>query len=245
VKKRILAVFLASLLMLTLFGCRKGTPVRLPEADYWITFAEEYVKKDGNSLKLMYPEISGYADAQVQSEINRLAAEFALEMYAKMGLMANKDDGYSYTAMEAVTLLSTREFYSVYISGTVESNGGGDPAFFAYTVNADLRNAVLLRTEDIVSDYAGIRKEFLNGTFTPDFGTEEPEQNFTRQSLIEQYKHEYGIYPFVFFREGQFGLILETLPSLGGCAGYQSDIRDVRSYLNTENPVIAMLCGLE
>lgn len=244
-KKRILAVLLTAFLLLTLAGCRKGSPVRLPDADYWITFTEEYVKLDGNSLKLMYPEISGYADAHAQSEINRLAAEYALDMYTKLGLMADKDGGYSYTAVEAVTLLSTKEFYSVYISGTVESDAGGDPVFFAYTVNADLRNASLLQTEDIVSDYEKIRKEFLNGAFTPDFGTVEPEQNFTRQSLIEQYKDAYGIYPFVYFREGKFGLVLETLPSLGGCAGYLIDIRDVRSYLKTENPVIAMLCGVE
>ena len=244
-KKRFLCAILAFVMLLMPLGCKARHSVSLPDADYALTIVEEYRKDGGNSLKLMYPEVRGYADPSAGETINRKAAELAFEQYRKLGRIADEDGGYVYTAMEALVLLSTVDFYCVYISGTVESEAGGDPEFFAYILNADLKNARFLTTEEIVKDYEKIRKSFLDGDFLPDFGTENPEENFTRQSLLDQYKSEYGIYPYVYFREGKIGLLLETLPSLGGCVGYQADIRDMSNCLNTDDPVIAMLCGME
>lgn len=243
-KKRGFLLLLTAVFLLSAVGCRRS-PIQLPDAEYSVTITEEYRKAGGNTLKLMYPEILGYADAELQQTVNQKAAENAYALYEKRGLMPTEDGGYAYTAKEAVVLLASKDFYSIYISGVIESEAGGDPEFFAYTVNADLRTGQLLSTEDLISDYSGIAESFLDGKFQPDFGTENPEENFTRQSLIEQYKSEYGIYPYVYFREGQFGLVLETLQSLGGCAGYLTDIRNVSAFLNTDNPVVAMLCGME
>lgn len=236
-------VLLMSLLLL-LPSC--GGKIRLPEAEYTLSFAEEYLKMGGNSVKLMYPVVSGYSDSAVESAVNAAAAAIARQRYEEEGLMYDNSGGYTYTATDAVITLASRDFYSVYIIGVITSDVSGGRDTFAYTFNCDMTTASFVESENIVADYDALAKKFQSDSFTADFGGDELKEQISKKSLIEQYKADYGIYPCVYFREGKFGILADTLPSIGqGCAGFSADIRNVRKYLKTDNPVIAALCGLE
>lgn len=241
---RIGVCFFALLIVLTFSSCAGQAAVELPEAGYTLEMAEEYLKLNENSVKLMYPLVAGYADSEAQEAANTRSAAFAREMYEQKGLMSGEDGGYSYTTTTAEILLATTDFYSVYIAGVIESDVGGSARPFAYTINCDLRSGSFLTTEEIVSDYDALMQIFLDDVFREDFGDANLEENFTRASLLEQYNTRYGIYPFVYFRNGEFGVLVETLPSMVGYAGLTADIRDVSGCLNTENASIAVLSGL-
>ncbi len=240
--KKFLIVLLALLVLLP--SC--GGKIRLPDAEYTISFSEEYLKLGGNSVKLMYPTVSGYSDSAVESAVNAAAAAIAKQRYEEEGLMHDSDGGYTYTTTDAVVTLTSRDFYSVYIIGLITSDVSGGRDTFAYTLNCDLTAASFVEAEDIVADYGALAKKFQTDSFTDDFGGDALEEQISRKSLIEQYKADYGIYPYVYFAEGRFGILTDTLPSIGqGCAGFSADIRDIRKYLKTDNPVIAALCGME
>lgn len=240
--KKTFALFLILLLLLP--SC--GGKIRLPDAEYSLSFSEEYLKLGGNSVKLMYPTISGYSDSAVESTVNAAAAAIARQRYEEEGLMHDSDGGYTYTATDAAVTLASRDFYSVYVIGVITSDVSGGRDTFAYTFNCDLTAASFVEAEDIITGYDVLAKKFQSDAFTADFGGDALEEQISKKSLIEQYKAAYGIYPYVYFSEGRFGILTDTLPSIGqGCAGFSADIRDVRKYLQTDNPVIAALCGLE
>ena len=238
--------YLALLLLVPLLLCACGSSVKLPDAQYSISITEEYLKADGNSVKLLYPTVAGLPDPETEKAVNEAAAALARRHYEEEGLMHDSDGGYTYTALTAEIMLASRDFYSVCIVGVITSDVSGGRDTFAYTLNCDLTEKSFLETEDIVSDYSALAKEFTAKTFSFAFGDESPEKQMSRKSLIEQYKADYGIYPCVYFTEGGFGILVDTLPSIGsGCAGYLADVRDVRRCLYTENPRIAALCGLD
>ena len=240
--RRYLALIPLVLLLLT--AC--GDSIRLPAAQYTLSMTEEYLKEDGNSIKLLYPTLSGFTDAELQAAVNAEAAALAHRYYKTEGLMNDSDGGYTYTALEAEIMLTSRDFYSVCVVGVITSDVSGGRDTFAYTVNCDLTTGAFLETEDIVADYDAVAGDFQSKTFDFHFGVEDPASQISRKSLIEQYKADYGIYPYVYFTEGGFGILTDTLPSMGnGCAGFLADMRDVRRYLHTENATIAALCGLE
>ena len=243
--RKTLCLLACVMLLLTMASCTEA--VTLPEANYSLTVTEEYLKLGGNTLKLMYPTVSGYADAEKEAAVNEAAAAIARRMYEEEGLMYDSEGGYAYMAARAEVMLAAQDFYSVVITGTISSTVSGGVDTFAYTLNCDLANAVFLDAEAIIGDYPALVKSFTGDLFTVDFGGEALEDGqFSRASLIEQYKAAYGIYPCVYFREGRFGILAETLPSLGdGCTGLSADVRRIADCLRTENPAIAALCGIE
>ena len=91
-------------------------------------------------------------------------------------------------------------------------------------------------------------KRMTDADFERIRGITSPERVLVGADIPEDYFHdempEYGVYPPVYFSEGRLGFLVETVPSLDGYAGFSIDIRQVRDLLRTDNPVIAMLCGL-
>ena len=239
---KVFAVLL--LVLFVLCGCGKDE-VRLPGADYTVSFTEEYLKLNGNSLKLIYPTVSEYSDTSIETAVNMQSALIARQFYEQAGLIALDEGGYTYTATEAEVTLATMNFFSVYITGIITSDVTGEADGFVYTLNCDLKNGVFLSTEDIISDYPALFKAFKNSDFTADINTDGIFENFTLDSLISQYRTEYGIYPSVYFREGKLGIITETLPAFGTFTGFTADIRDALNWLDTDNPIIAFLCGIK
>ena len=240
--KRYLA--LIPLMLLLLSAC--GDSIRLPDASYTLSITEEYLKEDGNSVKLLYPTLTGFPDAEIQAAVNAEAAAQAYRHYKNEGLMNDSDGGYTYTALEAEIMLASRDFYSVCIVGVITSDVSGGRDTFAYTLNCDLITGTFMESEDIIADYKELAEDFQSKNFDFHFGGEDPASQFSRKSLLEQYKADYGIYPYVYFTEGGFGILADTLPSMGkGCAGYLADVRDVRRHLHTDNAAVAALCGLE
>ena len=236
--KRFAAIFFALALLLTLCSCQKQAP-ELPAAEYDIEILEEYCKLDGNSVKLLYPKISGLADTETEQLVNRKASEYARSVYELCGLGAG---GYEYTASAAEILLSTRDLFSVLVTGVFAPQSGGDAAAFAYTVNCDLTTVEFLGTKEIVSDYDGLKRLFLSGAFSPDFGYDAAPDDGELQAMVGQYKEEYGIYPDFYFQNGKLGILIETLPALGGYAGFTVDIGRAAPYLCTDRAGIAAVC---
>lgn len=226
-------------------SCRSKAPISLPEAEYTLAIVEEYCKLDGNSVKLMYPSISGYNNQETENALNHKAAELARQAYAREGLIANEEGGYSYTATDAVVTLTSRDFFSVCIAGTVTSEVSGTSSYFAYSMNCDLADASFLSTEDMVTDYPELKKLFIEGEFQADFGYDGQDGSMSLETLISQYKEAYGIYPYLYFRQGKLGILVETLPTLGGYAGFLMDVKRAAPYLNTQKESIAVLCGIQ
>lgn len=235
--RRIAALALA--LLLTVFaGCGKKLPDP-PAPNYTLEILEEYRKENGCSIKLLYPQISGLPDAGLEQQINFRAKEYADAAYTRCSLGVN---GSEYTSLSAQVLLSTRDVFSVLVTGVFQPQGGENTVSFAYTVNCDVTTAEFLETEDIAADYSALKQLFLQGKFTPDFGNERDLSKDELQVLLLQYKDEYGIFPYLYFREGKLGILLETLPELGGYAGFTLEIVQAAQYLHTERAAIASLC---
>lgn len=224
-------------------GCSDES-ISLPDAAYSITFSEEYLVLDGNNVKLMYPIVSGYANAETEEAVNSAARALALDMYRREGLMSDSDGGYTYTPTDAVVTLQCDTFYSVYIGGVVSSDVSGGTECFVFSLNCDLSSGTFLSTEDGIANYEGLRKMFIRGKFTQDFGYDNLVEHMTEESLLQQYKAEYDIYPPVYFREGKLGFLVETVPLLDGYAGFTMDIRKAAKYMNTQNAAISKLCGM-
>ena len=226
------------------FGGCSDESISLPDAAYSITFSEEYLVLDGNNVKLMYPIVSGYANAETEEAVNSAARALALDMYRREGLMSDSDGGYTYTPTDAVVTLQCDTFYSVYIGGVVSSDVSGGTECFVFSLNCDLSSGTFLSTEDGIANYEGLRKMFIRGKFTQDFGYDNLVEHMTEESLLQQYKAEYDIYPPLYFREGELGFLVETVPLLDGYAGFTMDIRKAAKYMNTQNAAISKLCGM-
>ena len=239
--RRLLAAALALVLLLPLSACAKE--VQLPAADYFTEIVTVYAQENGNSIQLMYPAVSGYADAEAETRINAAIAEYAMEMYRRENLIADEEGGYEYSAVEAVVMLETEGFLSAYVGGIIASEVSGNTVYFAYTLNCDIRNGVLYTTEELLSDYGKLAKRFADGDFTQHFGYKNLEQQTHLTDMISQYKAEYGIYPDVYFTDGGLGFLIEVVPLLDGYAGYTLPIRQAKSCLNTENPLAAFVAG--
>ena len=240
--KRICCIALLCAVVI-LGGC-SAEGIVLPDAAYSLSFAEEYIALDGNNVKLMYPVVSGYANTETEEAVNLAARALALDMYRREGLMADSDGGYTYTPTDAVVTLQCDTFYSVCIGGTVSSDVSGGTEWFAFSLNCDLSSGTFLSAEDVIANYAGLRKMFIRGKFTQDFGYDNLVEHMTEESLLQQYKAEYDIYPPVYFREGKLGFLVETVPLLDGYAGFTVNIRKAAKYINTQNAAMAKLCGM-
>ncbi len=240
--KRICCIALLCAVVI-LGGC-SAEGIVLPDAAYSITFSEEYLVLDGNNVKLMYPIVSGYANAETEEAVNSAARALALDMYRREGLMSDSDGGYTYTPTDAVVTLQCDTFYSVYIGGVVSSDVSGGTECFVFSLNCDLSSGTFLSTVDGIANYEGLRKMFIRGKFTQDFGYDNLVEHMTEESLLQQYKAEYDIYPPLYFREGKLGFLVETVPLLDGYAGFTMDIRKAAKYMNTQNAAISKLCGM-
>lgn len=235
---------IALLCTIVVFGGCSDEIISLPDAAYSITFSEEYLVLDGNNVKLMYPIVSGYANAETEEAVNSAARALALDMYRREGLMSDSDGGYTYTPTDAVVTLQCDTFYSVYIGGVVSSDVSGGTECFVFSLNCDLSSGTFLSTVDGIANYEGLRKMFIRGKFTQDFGYDNLVEHMTEESLLQQYKAEYDIYPPLYFREGELGFLVETVPLLDGYAGFTMDIRKAAKYMNTQNAAISKLCGM-
>ena len=224
-------------------GCRTAS-VRLPDAPYTVSFTEVYFPA-GTAIQvhLAYPTLEGYADTAAAERMHTAALEYANTQFALEGLIASGDTQYTYSVNDTALLLATPRFLSVRIGGIITVLPGGNARYFAYTFNYDLSAGTILESQDVFSDYAAVKDLWKAGRFRQDFGYASLEKEISWEDMIAQYHEEYGVYPHVYFTEGRLGLLIDTVASLDGYAGFSIDIREVQNHLRTENPTIAFLCG--
>ncbi len=240
--KRLLG-FVCVLGLLLSCGCSGGA-VRLPAADYTVEFTEEYFFQGAAvDVKLAYPAVSGLKDEKAADALRSAAKAYACARFEEERLTASGDVRYAYSVNDTKLMLAAPGFLSVVIGGVISADSGG-VRYFAYTFNYDLTVGAVPEAAEIFSDYGAIRALFEAGRFRQDFGYSSLAREVSFSDLIAQYRPEYGVYPPVYFSEGRLGFLVETVPSLDGYAGFSIDIRQVRDLLRTDNPVIAMLCGL-
>jgi len=240
--KRLLG-FVCVLGLLLSCGCSGGA-VRLPAADYTVEFTEEYFFRGAAvDVKLAYPAVSGLKDEKAADALRAAAKAYAYARFAEEGLTASDDVRYAYSVNDTKLMLAAPGFLSAMIGGVISADSGG-VRYFSYTFNYDLTAGAALEAQDVFADYGAIRTLFEAGRFRQDFGYASLAREVSLTDLIAQYRPEYGVYPRVYFSEGRLGLLVETVPSLNGYAGFSIDIRQVRDMLRTDNPAIAMLCGL-
>ncbi len=242
--KRLSLLMFSLLLLCAVCACR-GDPVTLPDAAFGVSFVSEELPDNSRARgQVTIPVLEDYPDGETAEIFRTDALEYALEVFARKGPSSGAAAEYCYEIPEAILCLAAPQLVSVRIGAVLSAEGALQEERFAYTFNYDLSSGTVLQTEDIIADYPAFRRLFESGAFSQDFGYPSLEKEVSYADMIAQYRTEYGIYPYVYFTEGRIGVLIDVVPGLDGYAGFSADIRDVRRCLHTENPTLAVLCGL-
>lgn len=230
--KRIFCLALTAILVMSLFSChRKKTPkvIQLAEANFEVTVQSEEFDDSYNSVVLKYPVLSGYASDC--SEMNEMLRDYALAMYKKEGLASDAEDFYNYKITDVVLTLETADFLSYVVLGQYVGSSSTHMEYVSYSGNLVLSEQKMYSSADILQNFEALKKEFFKGDFLFDFGDEKNVSEMGTEDLLLPYRSEYEIYPYVYFREGYFCLLIEVSHVLGGYAGYRYYMQNVSQYV--------------
>ncbi len=233
--RRVCALVLLTVMIFT--ACAAEAP--LPEASFETQMKSEMFTDGYCGVMLQYPVIKNYADKDAASAMNRMIREYVHGMYESSGLSPEEDFGYTYAVSDARVMLASDNFLSVRIGGTISSAFSGNTSYFSYTLNCDIENGTFYTAEDILSDYAALKKQFQKGAFNQTFGYADVHTEIPFSEMISQYKEDYGIYPDVYFDEDGLGFLIDVIPMFDGYAGYTLPYKTARKSMNQQNPFVA------
>ena len=225
--RKIIAAALALFLVFSLASCGPDKPlpvIALPEADFTVTSAEDRFTDYYNDVLLLYPVISGYADAKAEAAVNEQLRDRVLSEYTAAALASDEEVSYTYQITEIRVMLMTEGFCSLVVIGQYVGTDASHVEYVSYTINADLVGGRLLSTHDLLEDETTLRKLFLDGKFSFAYGSAELLGEETFSDMLLPYRAEYGISPDIFFTEGHIGIHVELPHVLGGYAGFTLNI---------------------
>ncbi len=187
---------------------------------YTVETEVETQKSDNGGASMEYPTVTPDNDSVDAEFINKLIRDY-MDKKMREEQLDGGEGIYQYNITETKTMLMTDDLLSILIMGQYDVSDSPHPTLFAYTINCDLTDNSLIYAEDLIKDFGIIREKFINGSFTLEYGNEGLLFETNYEDMIMEYRTEYGIYPYVFFTEDTFGMVIDLVYALGGYAVFE------------------------
>lgn len=197
---------------------------------YTVDTEVETQKTVNGDVTIVYPVIDPNEDTLDSELLNSMIREYMDQKFKYDG-GADTDGEYRYEITDTVTALATDEFASIIVKGMHYVSDSPAPNIFTYTINCDIKASAVISASDLVYDFDGIKKLFLDGKFKLVEGMDGLLDETNYEDMIMEYRAEYGIYPNVYFTEDSFGMVIDLVYTLGGYALFEIPYSYVSDYV--------------
>gem|GEM_PF-3143192 len=196
----------------------------------------EYVyknKEDKTSVKIYYPQIDGLKNIDIQTKVNTLLKDGALNDYTNYwnmeGLMLEIDYDLAYM---------NGYYISVKFNGIGES--GSYPTSLGYATNINLSTEDKISLEELL-DVDGLLSVLSIGKVYLEAKNDYILEEYTFEELAERYKHlgmselELPRYSTFYFTANRLGIYIYFPHVLGDYRSFEIDFNEINSDIRNEN----------
>lgn len=239
-KKLIAAALLAAIVACS-FGCKDGNAdtleptdvdtsvesdvVQVPIELYTVDMKPETLDGDGYTASLIYPQITGYSDVEIEEKVNALIRSYISRKVNEAVSERVGGDTVIYDVDSVDVTYRGDRLFCALLRGRVKVEDDVYTTGFAYGINIDLKGAKLISFDEIV-DYKGFVSDFAGDGFELTRGYDKLLDETSRADLIAQYDPLYSIYPEFYIRQTssdiKLGVVTETIDLLGGTAEFEA-----------------------
>lgn len=247
--KRLIAAALLAAIVACSFGCHDdnvetsdsqidvtssiGELTQVPIELYTVEMKPETLDGDGYTASLIYPQITGYSDIEIEEKVDALIRSY---ISRKMNEAISERVGgaaVDYVVDSVDVTYKGDRLFSALLRGSVKVEDDAYTTGFAYGINVDLKGAKLISFDEIV-DYKGFVNDFTSGAFELTRGYDKLLDETSHADLIAQYDPLYSIYPEFYIRQTssdiKLGVVADTINLLGDTAEFESPT-DTKKYM--------------
>lgn len=194
---------------------------------YTVEIKQETVENETYTANLIYPQITGYSDREIEEKVNALIYSYVSKKMNTSIAQTGAASGINYSIESFNVTYKGDKFISALCRGSVYVEGNAYTTGFAYGINIDFTGAKLVGFDSIV-DYNGFKTGFTSGEFKLTRGYEKllDETNFS--DMISQYDPLYSIYPEFYVKQTEnginLGVITDTIHVLGDVAEFEASV---------------------
>ena len=200
------------------------TMTEVPIELYSVDIKQESIHTDSYSASMIYPQISGYSDAEIEEKVNALIYSYANSKRNTAISQTGADSGVNYDVYSFDVTYKSDKLISALCRGSVTVEGSSSVTEFAYGINIDFVGVKLIGFDGIV-DYKKFEKDFTDGAYIQTNGYENLLSETTFADIISQYSALYSIYPDFYIKQSdagvKLGVIADTVQVLGGLAEFE------------------------
>lgn len=201
----------------------------VPVELYTVEIKQETVEGEAYTANMIYPQVSGYSNAEIEEKVNALIYSYAKKKMETAVANAGSELGIFYDVDSFNVTYKGEKLISALCRGSVSAEGSAYTKNFSFGINIDFERAKLIGFDEIVS-YNGFRKDFVDGAFRQTNGYENLLSETTTNDLISQYDPLYSIYPDFYIKSDngteKLGVITDTIQVLGFVAEFECKITD-------------------
>lgn len=186
---------------------------------------EDTDNKGNGDITIDYPTVNP-DDGAVSDKLNALIKDY-MDEKLQNELPGDGVVEYQYEVKSTETMISTDEIISILVKGEYYHEDSAHPTIFAYTLNCDVKTSSIITADNLIYDFAKVKKLFTDGKFTQKEGMDGLLDETNYEDMIMEYRTEYGIYPDVYFTSDSLGIVIELVYTLGGYATFEIPYSEV------------------
>lgn len=203
---------------------------------YTVEIRQETVDAGTYTANLIYPQITGYSDTEIEEKVNALIYSYAKKKMNTAITETGAETGIEYNIDSFNVTYKGDKLISALCRGSVSVEGDAYTTGFAYGINIDFVGAKLISFDGIV-DYNGFKNDFASGAYKLTRGYEKLLEETNCTDIISQYDPLYSIYPEFYIKQSEstlkLGVITDMIHVLGDVAEFEAELTNkkyVKSY---------------
>ncbi len=197
----------------------------IPVELFTVEIKQETIEGDVYTANMIYPQVSGYSDTEIEEKVNALIHSYATNKRNTAIAQTGAESGVYYDIDSFNVTYKSDKLISALCRGTVSVDGSSYVTNFAYGINIDFAGAKLIGFDGIV-DYKNFEKDFIGGAYIQTRGYENLLEETNFSDIISQYDDLYSIYPEFYIRQSDNGVVLgviaDTIQVLGNVAEFET-----------------------
>ena len=202
------------------------------DAELLPSYTESFVNKN-SSVTLVYPRFGDGLHDLFDISIRN----YALKKYNESGIMPEEGAVYEVTLMDVTYVSDT--LVSAVFAGHIIDSGAAHDGYFSYTVNADPSTGRIYLSEELIGDLDALKSGIASGDFVQSYGIPNVLDEINAEDMTRSWREDYGIFPYMYFREGKFGVLAELPYAIGGYAGFEISLESAQDMINDTAKALA------
>ena len=190
----------------------------IPLELYSVEIKQETIDNGEYTASLIYPQITGYSDAELEEKVNALIYSYVKKRMElsliEAGAVSGEDSDIVYGISSFDVTYKGDKLISALCRGSVSSDNSAYSRNFAYGINVDIKGARHISFDSIVA-YGEFENAFSSGEFKLTNGYKRLLEETNCADIISQYNPLYSIYPEFYVKdttEGvNLGVIVDTV----------------------------------